>query len=66
MQAGNYLTGYAHGGYGDLKDLPQRLEAYAREHRIKCIGPVYHVYPLNEVSVKDPEDYLMRLSIRVQ
>ncbi|MDR3037113.1 MAG: MerR family transcriptional regulator [Coriobacteriales bacterium] len=65
MKAGNYLTGYARGDYGDVRDLPQRLGEYIREHRMRCSGPVYHVYPLNEVSVKNPNDYLMRISIRV-
>ena len=63
--AGNYLVGFSRGDYGEIDDLPQRLESYVREHRIKAKGPVYHIYPLNEVCIEDPDQYLARVSIRL-
>jgi DNA-binding transcriptional MerR regulator len=64
--AGDYLVGYTRGGYGETNDLPERLEAYIKEHDITPVGPIYHVFPLNEISVKDPKNYLLRISIRVE
>ena len=63
--AGNYMIGFTRGDYGVVNDLPKRLETFAREHRIKAKGPVYHVYPLNEVSIENPDRYLARVSIRL-
>jgi DNA-binding transcriptional MerR regulator len=64
-EAGNYIVGYTRGGYGVMNDLPQRIEDYLRENNIAKAGPVYQVYPLNEMCVKEPNDYLQRISIRV-
>jgi DNA-binding transcriptional MerR regulator len=63
--AGNYLTGYTRGDYGQMKDLPERIDAYLKEHGITRAGPVYQVYTLNEVSIQDPADYLQQISIRI-
>jgi len=61
--SGNYIVGYTRGDYGQVGDLPQRLEAYISSHELRPKGPVYHVYPLNETSLRDPNDYLQRVSI---
>jgi DNA-binding transcriptional MerR regulator len=63
--AGNYLTGYTRGDYGMMNDLPERVDAYLREHGIAQAGPVYQIYTLNEVSIKEPENYLQQISIRI-
>jgi effector-binding domain-containing protein len=63
--AGNYLTGYTRGDYGQMNDLPKRVETYLKEHDITQAGPVYQIYTLNEVSIKDPNDYLQQISIRI-
>ncbi|MDR2105990.1 MAG: MerR family transcriptional regulator [Coriobacteriales bacterium] len=63
--AGNYLTGYTRGDYGQMSDLPERVEACLKERGIKRAGPVYQIYTLNEVSTKDPENYLQQISIRI-
>jgi DNA-binding transcriptional MerR regulator len=63
--AGNYLTGYTRGDYGQMNDLPERVEASLKEHGISQAGPIYQIYTLNEVSIKDPSDYLQQISIRI-
>jgi DNA-binding transcriptional MerR regulator len=65
-KAGKYLTGYTRGGYGKMNDLPDRVEAYLKEHGISEAGPIYQIYMLNEVSLKNPHDYLQQISIRVK
>jgi DNA-binding transcriptional MerR regulator len=64
-EAGNYLTGYTRGDYGQMNDLPERIDAYMKEHNLTKVGPVYQIYTLNEVSIKNPADYLQQISIRV-
>jgi len=63
--AGNYLIGYTRGYYGNSRDLPERMTTYAKEHNLELVGPVYNIYILDEVSVKDPEQYLLESSVRV-
>jgi len=65
MPPGNYLVGYSKGDYGIVNDLPDRLKDYVETHKLKTTGPVFHLYPLNEVCIENPNDYLARISIRL-
>jgi len=58
---GKYLVGYTQGYYGYQGDTPLRMAEYAREHRIVPRGPVYVIYLLDEISVKDPSNYLAQI-----
>jgi DNA-binding transcriptional MerR regulator len=64
-EAGNYLIGYTRGYYGNSHDLPGRMVDYAKEHNLELVGPVYNIYILDEISVKDPEQYLLESAVRV-
>jgi DNA-binding transcriptional MerR regulator len=64
-KAGNYIVAYTRGGYGEMSDLPQRIGDYMKANGITKAGPVYQIYPLNEMSTKDPHNYLQQISIRV-
>jgi DNA-binding transcriptional MerR regulator len=66
VKAGKYLIGYLRGDYGKMHDLPDRIRSYMDEHGLTRGGPVYQVYILDEVSVKNPRDYLQRISIRIE
>jgi effector-binding domain-containing protein len=63
---GLYLTGYTRGNYGYTKELYTTLLAYAKEHDLKICGPAYETYPHNEISIPDPDNYLIRISITVK
>ena len=65
MKAGDYLVGYARGYYGDMGDLPDRMAAYANEHSLSFAGPVYTMYIHEEISTKDPSQYLAQTCIAV-
>jgi DNA-binding transcriptional MerR regulator len=65
MRSGKYLVGYLRGDYGKMNDLPQRIRTYMDEQGIAQAGPVYQVYTLNELVLKDPKDYLQRIAIRI-
>lgn len=64
--AGLYLTGYTRGNYGQTHELYTKLTAYVREHNLEICGPAYETYPLNEISILDSNNYLIRISITVK
>jgi DNA-binding transcriptional MerR regulator len=64
--AGLYVTGYTRGNYGQSDALYRRLIAYVATHDLEICGPAYETYPLNEISIPDPNQYLMRVSITVK
>ena len=65
-EAGEYLVGYARGYYGGIGDLPQRMRAYAEEHGLVFFGPVYEAYLHDEISIAEPDRYLIQASVRVK
>ncbi|MDR3345218.1 MAG: MerR family transcriptional regulator [Oscillospiraceae bacterium] len=64
--AGEYMVAYTHGFYGDMGDVPQRMADYASEHSLKTKGALYAIYLHDEISVKDPDQYLAQVSVRVE
>lgn len=64
-EGGKYLAGYSRGFYGDVKDLPERLSAYAKKHKITLTGPVFNTFLLDEMSTSEDDCYLMRASIKI-
>jgi len=62
---GKYLSGYSKGYYGVVDDLPDRLAEYVKAKNLKAVGPVYHTYPLSEVSLLNPDDYVSCVSVRL-
>jgi effector-binding domain-containing protein len=65
-EAGEYLVGYTRGYYGNLGNLPQRLRAHANEHGFTFTGPVYEMYLHDEITVEDPDEYLIQVSVPVK
>ena len=66
--AGLYITGYMKGGYGypQTDALYKKIIEHIQNNNLEIDGDAYEEYPLNEISVKDPKDYLIRVSIRVK
>jgi DNA-binding transcriptional MerR regulator/effector-binding domain-containing protein len=62
---GNHLVGYTRGYYGETGDLPERMRQYAADNDLKFTGPVYNIYLLDEISVKDYHQYLLQASVPV-
>jgi DNA-binding transcriptional MerR regulator len=63
--AGNYLIGYTRGYYGESGDLPARMVKYAKDHDLQFTGPVYNIFVLDEISVQNPKDFLLEVSVQV-
>jgi hypothetical protein len=64
--AGLYLVGYTRGYYGNSDALYTKMMDYIEENDIEICGPAYETYPLNEISVVDTNNYLIRISISVR
>jgi DNA-binding transcriptional MerR regulator len=65
MSGGLYLTGCTRGYYGRTNDLTLRMADYADKNGLTFTGPVYNTYLLDELSVADPEQYLLQASASV-
>jgi len=63
--AGNYLVGYKRGYYGEFGDIASKMADYAAERKLKCRGPVYVLYLLDEISITEPDEYLSRICVNV-
>ncbi len=63
--AGLYAIGYARGGYGQNDELYRRILNYINQNGFVISGNSYEEYPLNEISITDPEHYLMRIMVSV-
>jgi len=64
--AGTYVIGYTRGGYGDCSSLYKRLLDYIDTNNLVISGDIYEEYPLNEISVNDSSNYLIRVMIPVR
>jgi effector-binding domain-containing protein len=63
--AGKYLVGYARGFYGQPNGIAQKISDYARDNSISLHGPVYNIYIHDELSVDDPDRYLLQVYARI-
>ncbi len=61
-----YAIGYTRGGYGQCGELYERICAYIDRNGFEICGNAYEEYPLNELSVSDGTDYLIRVLIGVR
>jgi len=61
-----YAIGYTRGGYGHTDELYKKLVKYIDVHGFEICGDTYEEYPMNEISIPDGTNYLMRVMITVQ
>lgn len=64
--AGTYLTGHVRGDYDCVGELYARLWAEIQARGYEVIGNGYRDALLDEIAVKNPAEYLFRVSIRVE
>ena len=64
--AGSYVVGYTRGGYGDCGSLYRRLLDYIETNNLEINGDIYEEYPLNEISINDNSNYLIRVMIPIR
>ena len=61
-----YAIGYMRGGYDQGDALYRRLVDYIDRNGFEICGDAYEEYPLNEVCITEPNNYLMRVMITVR
>lgn len=64
--AGLYLIAYERVGYEFTRTVYARMISYMKEQGYCVAGASYEEYLLDEIAVKDPEDYLLQISIQVE
>lgn len=64
--AGLYAIGYDRGNYGQTDRLYKRMLQSIRRQGYAVAGDAFEEYPLNEVSTQNPQDFLIRVAIRVK
>jgi DNA-binding transcriptional MerR regulator len=63
--AGKFVSAFTRGFYGETGDLAERMEKFIREKGLKPVGPVYNIFLHDELSVNEPDNYLLHATIEV-
>ena len=63
---GRYICIYDHQGYQNVHANCIKLMRYAEEHRLLITSDFYEEVILDDLSVKDYQNYLVKLSVRVE
>ena len=61
-----YAIGYMRGGYEQGDALYRRMIEYIDKNGFEICGNAYEEFPLNEVCITNPEDYLIRVMITIR
>jgi DNA-binding transcriptional MerR regulator len=65
-EAGEYAIGYTRGGYGQCEDQYLKLLDFIEKEGYVINGDCYEEYILNEISISDSDNYLIRLMLKVK
>lgn len=65
ISPGNYLVGYAKGDYGNTNYIYKDLFAFARENKLQITGNVYEEYLIDELSEKNPNDFVLQILVKI-
>jgi len=57
---------YTRGYYGQTNGLENKMSFYAQNNGIALSGPVYNIYPLDEISTIDSNNYLLQVAATVK
>lgn len=63
--AGMYLTGFELSSSNGALPLYERLLEYIKENKLTISGNSYEEFLLDEIAVKNPDNYLLQISIQV-
>ena len=62
---GKYLIGFNRGYYGDMGDLPERMNIFAKQNTLTPSGPVWVMYMFDEICTHDSSRYLAQACVSV-
>lgn len=63
---GKYVVIYGRCAYGESDELYQKLFKFIEENKLRICGHAYEEYPLNELSIKDEQQYCVKIEIMVE
>lgn len=63
---GKYLIGYAKGDYGKTDYVYKDLEKYVKKRGLTVTGNVYEEYLIDELSEKNPDDFVLRITVKIE
>ena len=63
--AGKYLSAFSRGYYGETGDLVDRMKKHLLEQGLIPIGPVYNIFLHDELSIDNPNNYLLQATVEV-
>lgn len=66
MPSGKYLVGYAKGDYGKTNYVYKQLLAYAHDNNFTPFGKVYEEYLIDELAEKNPDEFVLQVSVRIE
>lgn len=64
--AGLYLTAFERSSRDDSQKIYDRLFDSIKTQKLAIVGDSYEEYLLDEVAVKNPDDYILQISIQVE
>lgn len=65
IPSGKYIVGYGRGDYGNTNYIYPELLKYAEEHQITLTGRVYEEYLIDELSEKDPNNFVVKVIVAI-
>lgn len=64
--AGLYLTGFERSSYNGHHNVYNHMFEYMKKNKLAVSGNSYEEFLLDEISIKDPENYILQISIQVK
>lgn len=65
LPKGKYVVGYGKGDYGKTDVLYRALLRFVDEQGVVPTGDVYEEYLIDEMAEKDPENFVLQISVRI-
>lgn len=66
MPEGFYLVSYSKANYGDTDKIYPRIFDYIEKNNYAIIGDAYEEYLQDEVSLQNPEEYLVKVMVHIK
>jgi len=63
--SGRFVSAFQRGYYGETGDLAERMRKHILENNLIPLGSVYNIYLHDELSVNDPNNYLLHSTVEV-
>ena len=63
--SGKFVSAFQRGYYGETGDLVERMSSFIRKNDLHPIGPVFHIFLHDELSIEDPHNYLLHATVEI-